>query len=153
MNNSKIQNEKLESELKDDIDQIGSLSLLKNGFNFHFNVEGHDIHAWGSQFSGKEKVFVDGKTVSNKWGITRKSVHSFTLNGAIYELEFNMVSILTGELHCILIKDGVHVETQKQVSKLTVNKKFLITLIGIGLLGGFAIGVFFVKSISSIIFN
>jgi hypothetical protein len=123
-----------------DVEKIGGLSIFSKGFNFKFNVEGHEIHAWGSAKSGKEKVFVDGKLVSSKWSLTKKSIHTFKLNNDNYELEFNMVSFLTSELHCILIKNGAHLETQKQVPRQTENKKKAKWFIGLFAIVGAIVG-------------
>ncbi|MFT6529580.1 MAG: hypothetical protein ACJAZB_001223 [Psychrosphaera sp.] len=129
-------NETVNETDNQDVEKIGGLSIFSKGFNYKFNVEGHEIHAWGSAKSGKEKVFVDGKLVSSKWSVTKKSIHTFKLNNDSYELEFNMVSLLTSELHCILIKNGVHLETQKQVPKYTENKKKAKWFIGLHTIAG-----------------
>jgi hypothetical protein len=93
---------------------------------------------------------VDGKLVSSKWSFTKKSLHTFTVNNISYELEFNMVSLLTGELHCILIRKGVHVETQKQVAKFTANKRLMKWRIFLWFVIGFAFGFFGIDKIMSL---
>ncbi len=118
-----MNNQNVNQTDNDDVEQVGSLSLISKGYNFKFNVEGHEVHGWGSAKSGKEKVYLDGNLISSKWGLTKKSVHQFEVNNVSYEMEFNVVSLLTGELHCILIKNGVHLETQKQIPKPYANKK------------------------------
>ena len=135
MNNSNTQNEKQDTNSREigeqadqqnselnDVNKIGTISLFSNGFNFHFKVGKHDVHAWGSAKSGNEKLFLDGDLVSKKWSFTKTSVHRFRLDDVNYEVELRVVSLVTGELHCSLIKDGVHVETQKQVAKYTADK-------------------------------
>ena len=140
-NNSAIK--KNEDEIDNqDVEKIGGRALFSKGFNYKFNVEGHEVHAWRSAKSGKEKVHVDGNLVSSKWGFTRKSLHTFTVNNISYELEFNMVSLLTGELHCILIRKGVHLETQKQVAKYTANKTLTKWIVLFYFVIGFAFGFF-----------
>lgn len=136
-NNSAIKQNEDETD-NQDVEKIGGRALLTKGFKF--NAEGHEVHAWGSAKSGKEKVYVDGKLVSSKWSFTKKSLHTFTVNNISYELEFNMVSLLTGELHCILIRKGVHVETQKQVPRQTENKKKAKWFIGLVAIVGAIVG-------------
>ncbi|WP_299266967.1 hypothetical protein [uncultured Psychrosphaera sp.] len=148
-NNSAIKQNEDETDHQD-VEKIGGRALLTKGFNFKFNTEGHEVHAWGSAKSGKEKVYVDGKLVSSKWSFTKKSLHTFTVNNISYELEFNMVSLLTGELHCILIRKGVHVETQKQVAKFTANKRLMKWRIFLWFVIGFAFGFFGIDKIMSL---
>jgi len=86
--------------------------LFKNGYNFHFDVDGHHIHCYGSINSGKEILYIDEQVISEKRTFRRKSVTAFEIDNNNFEVEYNMVSMLKGELHCTLIKNGVHVETQ-----------------------------------------
>ncbi|MDA8622347.1 hypothetical protein N9L48_06845 [Psychrosphaera sp.] len=107
----------------DGVKKLSGITLLSDGFRFHFEIGGHKIEAWGSSKSGKESVSFDGSLVSEKRSLRRKSLHSFEHQGVLYEVEFNMVNMLTSELHCSLIKEGVHVETQKVMPKSTSSKK------------------------------
>ncbi|MBU2918040.1 hypothetical protein KO505_08705 [Psychrosphaera sp. F3M07] len=150
MSNHNDINQNVNETGNQDVEKIGGRSIFSKGFNYKFNVEGHEIHAWGSAKSGKEKVFVDGKLVSSKWSLTKKSIHTFKLNNDSYELEFNMVSLITSELHCILIKNGVHLETQKQVPKYSSDKKKGKTLILVLFVIGFLFGLFGVDAIISL---
>ena len=125
----------------DAVKKLSGISLFSDGFRFHFEVEGHQIEAWGSSKSGKESVTLDGNLVSEKRSLRRKSLHSFEHQGVLYEVEFNMVNLRTSELHCSLIKDGVHVDTQKVMPKSTSSKKeffkgFFLWF-GIGAISGF----------------
>ena len=86
--------------------------IRKEGYNFHFDVDGHHIHSYGSSMSGKEIVYVDGEVVNERRSFRKRSQIEFYLGNNKYEIEYNMISLLTGELHCTLIKNGVHVETQ-----------------------------------------
>ena len=86
--------------------------LRAEGYNFHFDVDGHHIHSYGSSRSGKEIVYVDGEVVSERRSFRKRSQIEFLLDGDKYELEYHMISMFTGELHCTLIKNDVHVETQ-----------------------------------------
>lgn len=132
---------KLNQAENDSVKKVSGMTLLSDGFRFNFKTNGHEIEAWGSGKSGKESITFDGTLVSEKRSLRRKSVHSFEHDGVSYEVEFNMVNLLTSELHCSLIKDGVHVETRKVVPKSTSSKKEFfkgfIVAFAIGGLGGF----------------
>ena len=86
----------------------------KSGYNFEFIQGEHTIRAFGSAKSGKEQVFFNDELVAEKRSFFRKSCLSFHANDHHYEVEFHMVNMLTGEIHCTLIKNGVHVKTLKQ---------------------------------------
>lgn len=118
------------------VEKLSGMTLLSDGFRFHFKVDDHEIEAWGSGKSGKESVTFDGVVVSEKRSLRRKSIHSFEHQGVLFEIEFNMVNMLTSELHCSLIKDGVHVETRKVMPKATSSKSEFLK----GFLTWFAIG-------------
>ncbi len=113
----------VDNQTDDGVTLLTSKQVIKEGFNFHFEVDDYKIHAWGSSKSGKEVVTVDGEIVSEKRSLGRHTIHSFILNNVRYEIEFNVKSLLTGEFHCSLIKDGAHIETQKQVPKNSATKK------------------------------
>lgn len=135
------------------ISQIGTVSLFSDGFKFLFKVNDHNVLAWGSAKSGNEKVFIDDKLTSEQRNFTRRSVHTFMLDGNSYEIEFNTVSLLTGELHCSLIKDGVHVKTLKQVPKYTANKKQTKLRFALWFAMGFVFGAYAIDKIISAFFQ
>lgn len=117
--------------------------LRKEGYNFHFDVDSHHIHSYGSSCSGKEIVYIDGEVVNERRSFKKHSQIEFYLEGDKYEIEYNMVSMFTGELHCTLIKNGVHVETQiiklkdiKQQNNKEFWKGFAIWFV-IGAISGF----------------
>jgi len=129
-----INNEEvLEQDVKNDVS-------YRDGFHFYFNDFGHVIHAFGSALTGKEIVYVDDEIVVEKFGFRRKSCLKFKIEGRSFEIEFNQVNIFTGELHCSLIKEGVHVKTfkralkkQNQLSIKYLSKFFLLGIIfGLG---------------------
>ena len=127
---------KLNKAENDSVEKLSGMTLLSDGFRFEFKIDGHEVEAWGSGKSGKESVTFDGTLVSEKRSLRRKSVHSFEHQGVLFEVEFNMVKMLTSELHCSLIKDGVHVETRKVMPKATSSKSEFIK----GFISSFAIG-------------
>jgi hypothetical protein len=86
---------------------------FKGGYEFYFYDCGHEILAIGSSWSGKETVILNGKEVSSIRNLAKRiAVQQFNIEKEQYELEMNMVEIKSGELHCTLIKNGVHFETQ-----------------------------------------
>lgn len=107
---------------------INFVKLMKDGFVFKFEDGDNKIECWGSSVSGKEAVLLNGTQVSAFRNLfSRKSLHKFNHDGHVYEVEFNMVSIIKGELHCVLIKDGVHFQTKKACpTNLTNNKPLTI---------------------------
>ncbi|MBU2883689.1 hypothetical protein KO525_01225 [Psychrosphaera sp. B3R10] len=135
------------SDNHQEVNQIGTMALFSDGFSFNFEFGGHKILAWGSAKSGKEKVFVDGQVVGEKRSFTRRSVIPFTIGKDELEIEFHTVSLLTAELHCTLIKNGVHVETQKQIPKYTANKKKSKWRIAFWFAIGFVFGFFAIDEI------
>ena len=103
---------------------IKFLDLIFKGYEFDFIESDNKIHCWGAGLSGREIIKVNGNIVSEKRNMTnRHSLHSFTIGKHKYEVEFNVVSMMTGELHCILIKDDLHIETQKMAHASIVAKK------------------------------
>ena len=85
---------------------------FKDGYRFHFEVDGHNINAKASAKSGKEQVWLEDKLVSDKRSLGVRTVHNITIDDIAYEIEFHMANILTGEVHCTLIKQGTHVATK-----------------------------------------
>lgn len=118
------------------------------GYEFEFKLEEHLISCFGSAWSGKEIVQLDGVLISEKRSMSRASGHKFNVGPKSCEIEFDMVNMLTTELHCRLIVDGVHVRTQKaQMSKFYRFeskqrwKLLLLFLLG-GIIGGYIVGGF-----------
>ena len=112
---------------------------VKGGYEFYFYDCGHEILAVGSSWSGKETVILNGKEVSSVRNLTKRiAVQQFKIEKEHYELEMNMVELKSGELHCTLIKNGVHFETQvlSAYSHGALIKTTLISAI-VGLIIGF----------------
>lgn len=112
------------------------------GFNFEFLQGDNTIRAFGSAKSGKEQVFFNDVLMAEKRSFGRKSCLSFDSNSYQYEVEFHVVNLFTGELHCTLIKDGVHVKTFKQslAKKYQINgKRKLFFIVSQGFLAGFVL--------------
>jgi hypothetical protein len=125
---------------KRDIENIIS---FRKGFNYSFTEGEHTIHLHCSAVNGSEKLYIDDKLESKKWSFKRKSIHTFTIADDHYEVELHVVNMLTGETHCTLIKNDVHVKTLKKALKesrqLTKEKIwwYLPTCFAVGALSGF----------------
>jgi len=111
-----------------------------DGFTFDFNDDGRLINVFGSAWTGKETVSFNGKIVAEKRSYTRKSILDFTVEGDRYEVEFNMVDMLRGELHCTLIKNGVHFKTLKKAlkNKYQITSKSWWKMLLLFFVGGFS---------------
>lgn len=112
----------------------------KEGYYYCFQYLGAEIIAKGSAKSGKETILINGKLVSEKRSFFRRSCHKFELDGHKLEMEFYMANMRTGELHCSLIDDDTHVETQKLALKThyhLTNKRMYIWLPLFTIVGGF----------------
>lgn len=96
---------------------IESTISFRKGFNYSFTQGEHTIHLHCSAVNGKEQLYIDDKLVSKKWSFRRKSIHQFSIGDDLYEVELNVVNMLTGETHCTLIKNDVHVKTLKKALK------------------------------------
>lgn len=129
-----------------------SKKALLNGRKFEFKDGSFLIECWVSSYSGKQIIKVNGQPVSTKRNLfKRQSLHSFVFEGVRYEVEFNVISLMTGELHCVLIKDGTHLETQKNIltagkdqipyNAKTVKKDFVIYTV-LGFISGVIASIF-----------
>tara|TARA_R110001592_G_scaffold226045_1_gene482107 strand:+ start:8152 stop:8637 length:486 start_codon:yes stop_codon:yes gene_type:complete len=97
-------------------DLEGTISFRK-GFNYSFIEGDHTVYLNCSAVNGKERLYVDDVLVSGKWSFRRKSIHYFSIGEDSYEVELHVVNMFTGETHCTLIKNDVHVKTLKKALK------------------------------------
>ncbi|NVK25273.1 MAG: hypothetical protein HWE10_10130 [Gammaproteobacteria bacterium] len=127
-NQDKLQQQNTKPKSENSYQNIKMLALLRRGYEFKFQDGDAEISCWGSSFSGQETITINGSVVSKLRNLTsRKSLHTFQYEDHTYEVEFDMVSIRRSELHCILIKDGVHFGTKKaRPTNLTNNKSLSI---------------------------
>jgi len=79
------------------------------GIWFVFSDEGHRIAAWGSAFTGLERIHVDGALVSEKRALQRKSAHEFDVAGRCYHVSFETRHGRDAAVCCRLDKDGAPV--------------------------------------------
>lgn len=117
-----------------------------SGYHFQFDVNGHIFELKASANSGKERVWLDGQLVSERRTIRRRSCHAINVDNKLYELEFYVAKLLSGEVHCTLIEDGTHVITKKQA--LSTNIFYVIAMTIAGALAGCVIGFYLVVFIA-----
>lgn len=127
------------TELETPIDRV-EVSILK-GTRFYFENEGNEICFWASNATGKEHVSFNQHIESEKRNLTSTSTyHQFSINDDTYEIEFGMRKWMM-ELHCTLIKNGVHENTlvYSQLNKVNRKKFFrdLTLFFVLGLAGGY----------------
>ena len=87
-----------------------SEASFARGFWFVFHDSGRTIRAWGSAFSGLERVYVDDAVVSEGRNLKREGVHQFTIGGVGYSITFRNSSVLKGPLVCRLEKNRLVVK-------------------------------------------
>lgn len=117
-----------------------SFSFLK-GYSFQFDIDGNEVVAWFSAFSGREKIFVNGKLIASQRNYSTNSTNKFVLNGKEYLTTLKVASLLRGPCVCTLSKEGVAIKRKKLVFPRISFKKgtydlivVLTTIIGIGVL-------------------
>lgn len=113
-----------------------SVSFTK-GYSFFFKYNNHLIEAWFSMVSGAEKVFVDGKLVSEQRNYKRHSTSSFNIDGDVLSTSLTAVSLLKGPYICTLAKDGIAIN-KKTLKFSQVSFLIFALYIFFGLSFGFA---------------
>jgi hypothetical protein len=85
-----------------------SEASLKNGNWLIYNDGMNTIQVWGSNFNGKEKVFLNNELVSEgRNRIKKQSTHPFQdNNGNQYEVKFETKSLSKGVMECLIIKEN-----------------------------------------------
>ena len=88
-------------------------SSIFKGINYYFQDGENEIRAklFGFIFSRKEIIYLNEKEISNNRSMGVNSIHKFTIDNKKYEIEFSIISIISGQINCTLIKDGTHVRT------------------------------------------
>ncbi|WP_235312412.1 hypothetical protein [Paraglaciecola algarum] len=126
---------------------------IRNGYWFYFEVDGLDIAAHGSAYSGLEIVYINDNPVSEKRNLfSTNGTHVFQHQGKEYKVIFETTSILRGELICKLYIDGksyaeqtkAYVESSAKGAK-TFLKSFLTFVViggGVGFLVGYLARIF-----------
>ncbi len=79
---------------------------VQKGMFFRFKDGDIEILYKCSSFSGKERVEVNGRLISEAKNFKKHSMHSFTVDGVKYSLQLLAKNLLQGDMECSLNKNG-----------------------------------------------
>lgn len=79
---------------------------------FKFTLDGAEISAYGSKWSGKETVYLNNEIISSKRSFRRSSKHFFEHNGDEHCIHFNVTDILAGGMLCELYRNGKLIDSK-----------------------------------------
>jgi hypothetical protein len=99
------------STSKNDMKRDGLNIHWKNGIRSFFDIDGITIEVWGSSWSGREEVRIDGRRVSSLRSLRRSSRHEFHYGGHDYAVEFSCLAFGTGTFRITLYRDGIEVDS------------------------------------------
>jgi hypothetical protein len=88
-----------------------SKASFARGFWFVFHDGGRAIRAWGSAFSGLERIYLDNAIVSEGRNLKREGIHQFSIDGVGYSITFRTSNVLKGPLVCRLEKNGLVIKS------------------------------------------
>lgn len=119
-----------------------SEGIIKDGISFIFEDEGNKICIWGSTLNGKEKVYLNDTIISEKQNFKLKgSSHKFIdSEGNEFEVEFEIKSILKGEIKCTVLKNASKIKTFMAKYNQPKYLKFNIKSLAIFALSGVILG-------------
>ena len=135
------------------MDQLPKVSQgsISKGIWFVYNDEVNSIKVWGACFSGKEKVYLNEKPVSEKRNLKMKSEHAFVdVHGNNYEVKVLTTNIRKGIIECHFYKNG---EIQKRYEcRFTFGQifktKFIIMLLSGSIIIGVLVGLHYVPEVA-----
>lgn len=98
---------------------------LRKGILAFFDIDDITIGFWGSAWTGREVVTIDGHVVSSKWSLRFVTEHHFEHAGIHYKVVFRVISMLRGELHIELYREGELVDSDhwRQTEYLGIDPK------------------------------
>lgn len=80
---------------------------------FVFPTEAGCIRVWGSWLSGKERIYVDERVVTERRNLRFSSEHAFLAGGQEHVVSIAVLSILKGHLSCTLRRNGTITQVLK----------------------------------------
>lgn len=135
------------TEKTNESDALGLSVSLTEGIECFFDVGEHIIHVWGSAWSGRETVSVDGQVVSDTRNLTRLSAcHRFEVDGIAYHAIFKTESILRGHYAVELYRGEQLIDSDSgcypafKSPLLAGPKRLLLWLVGL-FAAGFVFGI------------
>ncbi len=87
-----------------------SVSFI-HGITARFDIDGQELVVWGSSWTGMERVWLDGELLSEKRSLRFKTVHSLSVKGTEYEVEFDVSKAYKSDVSVSMVKDGAHFKT------------------------------------------
>jgi len=116
-----------------------SEASIKDGTWFIHSDEINKIQVWGSNLTGKEKVFLNNELVSEERSMKMQNSHKFKdKNGHNYEVKIEAGSLLNGEIICELRRDNTILrifKTRYLKGKNSTLKRFLIIIFASAVFG------------------
>lgn len=116
-----------------------SVSLI-HGITARFEIDGQELVVWGSSWTGMEKVWLDGELLSEKRSLRFKTIHSLSVKGTEYEVEFDVSQAYKSDVSVSVVKDGAHFKTMTFNYYRDENGKFNWQKFSTALLAGAAAG-------------
>lgn len=86
------------------------------GIRAFFDVDDITIGFWGSAWTGREMVTVEGRVVSIKRNLRFVSEHRFSHGGVDYRIVFRVISLLRGQLYIELYRNETLIDSDQASS-------------------------------------
>ncbi len=118
---------------------------LTHGYWFYFEVNGIEIAAHGSAYSGKETIYVNDNPVSEQRNLFNVSTtHTFKHSGKQYQVTFQVSNVFTGKVECNLFEEGQLQATQNKafIDQTPKGLGSVLLILGLFFMGGFAMSFF-----------
>lgn len=85
----------------------------KQGIECFFDVDNITIRVWGSAWTGRELVELDGEVVSSKLSLRRSTPHEFDHGGHQFKVVFSIVDFNSGLYKVLLYRDGELIDSDQ----------------------------------------
>lgn len=96
---------------------------------FSFVVDGCEVIAEGTRFTGMETIYVNGKLSSKKRTFSKDSRHEIEIEGNSYTVAFKVPSVFGSKVLCSLINGDKVLAAQKCEFKTNVSLFFSLVII------------------------
>lgn len=115
-----------------------SSASVSKGIWFVFQCNGNIVRAWGSCWTGVERIYFNDELVMESW--KRDDHYIFQRQGHEYQIFFCTRSVAQGKIRCRLYQDGTQVGAYHSKRRKVLNMRptiaHLASGLGIGLLAG-----------------
>lgn len=106
-----------------------AFSFIK-GYTFLFQEGENQIEAWFSNFTGLEKVYVNGVLITSQRNLSTNSTNTFKIGDNEYTTNLHVVSLLKGPFTCTLSKNGNPYKRQKLLFPMVNQKNYKFSFLG-----------------------